>query len=51
MARCVLLLLLTAHVVAAQAQGTVRIRLSLDWQFQGQSAFLEKARKKGYFAR
>lgn len=50
MSRCVLLLLLAACAVAAEAQTPVRIRLSLDWQFQGQTAFLEKARRKGYFA-
>ena len=50
MGKFVLLLLLAACAVVAQAEPPVRIRLSLDWHFQGQTAFVEKARRKGYFA-
>ena len=42
-------LLWAAFAAGAQAQQLTKIRLSLDWLFEGQTSFLHMARYKGYF--
>ncbi len=43
------LVLVVAACFAASVQAQTRIRLSLDWVFEGQTSFLHMANYKGYF--
>ena len=41
---------LLSFLLLGEAQAQTKLRLSLDWVFEGQTAFLQLARYKGYFA-